>query len=358
MKRLCFGSLLTILYQARLGSKKLETIADAILTAFNPSFTSYDPSLPGHLRSGHSNAPTAVSENIEKTTESQVCLRFQDNVIPLIRSDLHPAIVLAIKGVIEEDADIKSNTILGYTAEFKSANIMSTTKFDLSRLLTNLFYYSILMNNNRKCADSIKEIPKDYVQSFTEATSSRPIQSYDRHFICGTPKDHIWIFKQELHISNEIIILPNDLSEADLQESNNKFEKDVADAILDNKRKNGNQEASTADFTEKDQQYLKDQRRYFFSAERLRRAVRDFDDGEDQIDFIKDQTYEGIKETYEASSYCDGLERLKTVLSKAVELPLSQSVLVNAITIENRKGFCHMLANDGTIESWVKEDEK
>lgn len=102
------------------------------------------------------------------------------------------------------------------------------------------------------------------------------------------------------------------------------------------------------------------QRKSYYSAEAMRRSVRDlFADGEDNLKLLETEIYDSIKETYYNIDIKDGYTRLYQVLMKAQEAQLNSTVLLNIkglITIEERKGICHILINDGTIKSWVEVD--
>lgn len=59
--------------------------------------------------------------------------------------------------------------------------------------------------------------------------------------------------------------------------------------------------------------------------------------------------------------YDTGYDRLIAVLEKITNTRLDLSTLVqirNLIGNMERKGICHILVNDGTIESWVRRDAK
>ncbi len=358
MKRLCFGSLVTVLYQARIGSKTVEDIVRSILQSFDPYYTSYDSSVPGHLKAGEQNTPTQVRRAAEEAEEEIVAENINESLIPLIKPEMIPALIAAIKAIITEDENLKSFTIIGYTDQYRYSNVIATDEFNPSQLMANLFYYVIRDNKNRLYKDSIAEIPDDFVESFMNTPAPVPIPHNMSRTIMGTPRQQISIMGCNLYIGNDVITLPEELAILDSDSTSNKYEKDVVDALIDRKKKNGNPNATSSDMTSKDEEYLKNQRRYFYHAERLRRGIRDvYEDGNDQFDYLKEQTYEGVIEKY-SEEFHDGYCRLQAVLSKATDLPLNQSVLANAVSHETRKGMCHVLANEGIIKSWVKEDDE
>lgn len=101
---------------------------------------------------------------------------------------------------------------------------------------------------------------------------------------------------------------------------------------------------------------LNQQRHYFFDAASVYHAVRDaFTDGEKEFGIMKREAYEGIREVY-ISDYPDGFARLNSVLSKITSTTFDKTLLgklTRLIGNSEKKGICHMLVEDGTIESWI-----
>ncbi len=99
----------------------------------------------------------------------------------------------------------------------------------------------------------------------------------------------------------------------------------------------------------------------YYSTVSIERSVRDiFDEGEDEFVKLKDDAWHGINTTY-WKDYDDGYARLNAVLEKITSTTLDSSVLSqmrNLIGNLEKKGICHILVNDGVIESWVNIDEQ
>lgn len=100
------------------------------------------------------------------------------------------------------------------------------------------------------------------------------------------------------------------------------------------------------------------QRRSYFSAEAIKRSVRDlFADGQDNFKLIQDEMFSAVEEVYFNVDTKDGYTRLSNVLNMALKANLNSTILLNIrglITAEERKGICHILVNDGVIHSWVE----
>lgn len=60
MYRLCFGTIMTILYQARSHKVTNKSICNALFSCFGKTVESYDSSTPGHLKNGKINVPPDV----------------------------------------------------------------------------------------------------------------------------------------------------------------------------------------------------------------------------------------------------------------------------------------------------------
>lgn len=101
---------------------------------------------------------------------------------------------------------------------------------------------------------------------------------------------------------------------------------------------------------------FREQREAYYSAVSVERSVRDmFTDGENEFQILKDDAWRGIDTTY-WKDHPDGYARLNAVLEKVTSTSLDRSILSqmrNLIGNLEKKGICHILVNDGTIESWV-----
>lgn len=67
MYRLCFGTIMTILYQARSHKVTNKSICNALFSYIGKTVESYDSSTPGHLKSGKINVPPDVIDAARKT---------------------------------------------------------------------------------------------------------------------------------------------------------------------------------------------------------------------------------------------------------------------------------------------------
>ncbi len=93
-------------------------------------------------------------------------------------------------------------------------------------------------------------------------------------------------------------------------------------------------------------------RESFYSAELLRNFARD-NVPPGTFESLQDDVYHGVIDTCE-KDYTDALERLRTTLSTATALPLTNSPLCTSTTPKNRNGICHQLANEDRL-LWIKK---
>jgi len=173
MKRLCFGTLMKILYQARNQKVTNDLLCGAIFSTYSQTTESYDSSLPGHLKSGHDNVPPDVITAARNTSFEDAERVFQTSVIPQIKDSQRESVVRAIKDVLREDMTIQDHTMVGYIKGYEKNNILNNSTFSLSALLASVFYFVIIEVKNQECKEAIKEIGIKYVESFN--SSSEPV---------------------------------------------------------------------------------------------------------------------------------------------------------------------------------------
>ncbi len=104
--------------------------------------------------------------------------------------------------------------------------------------------------------------------------------------------------------------------------------------------------------------HLNRQRKDYYSAETIRRFVRDTLTDSQQFDILKEEIYNGIIDTHE-QKYDSGYKRLVEDLKQASVTNTSKSMLdskLHCIGNSERKGVCHMLVNDEKLR-WVNNDE-
>lgn len=109
---------------------------------------------------------------------------------------------------------------------------------------------------------------------------------------------------------------------------------------------------------EKYQNHFNRQRESYYAAESVRRGAQDLQiaNKENLFNSLKDETFDGIIDVHE-QDYINGFERLKKVMIHATTLPITKSILGKIpqwVGSNEKKGLCHMLANEGRLR-WVRK---
>ena len=168
MKKLCLGTLLHILSQAKIsGTKQLSQYGD-LLSCYKSSQDNFDDSYQGHLKSGKNNLTD--SDNLISCDKEKLILHMRKKVIPYLKPALHKNVVLAIREVLKED-DVEETKNIGFADEgYTKQDIINKTYFTFDELLANVFYYCGVLVDNIPYKENIKEIKNDptFVESFSD----------------------------------------------------------------------------------------------------------------------------------------------------------------------------------------------
>lgn len=167
MKRICLGTMITLLYQSRMRSAdKIKTVCGGIFAAFGLDIDNYNKELPSHLKSGHDPAPGDLVDAARALSIEEIDKGFEDYVIPLIHNEKHEAVFRAIKDILRDDTTILGTTVVGKMTGFEKDNILQHDSFDESALLANVVTYAITNTDNDKLSANIREIGTGYVDGF------------------------------------------------------------------------------------------------------------------------------------------------------------------------------------------------
>jgi hypothetical protein len=99
------------------------------------------------------------------------------------------------------------------------------------------------------------------------------------------------------------------------------------------------------------QEHFNDSRLEFYSAESLRMFSRDWLPP-DEFERLQDEVYSGVADEIR-SNHPDGYQRLLAVVKAARALQITAHALVSRLSMRDRGGICHQLANDDKVR-WVK----
>ena len=167
MKRLCFGSLLKIIYQARINGVTKPKLCTAVAKGFN-SLYEFDSTSASHQMDCHDNPPLPFMDAVTTCDINEASRLFTDHVIPLLKNSLCKEVVKAIQVILDDDITIPEDTIIGKISGYEKKNIITSTNFCLADLLCNAFYYALTSVKNRDCKAETKAIDKGFLQSLRE----------------------------------------------------------------------------------------------------------------------------------------------------------------------------------------------
>lgn len=275
------------------------------------------------------NPPGQIVENTDNPKVLATINDYFDSiVIDLLKIDSLDMVRDELVKLIEEDMDIPRSTKKELLEESKSKN--------LSSFLAKVFLYTLHVDNHgkvKKQLESIKDVPLSSV-------------SFDR-------KDC------KLHINYLEIPVPRSIAPDKIKKEELKYLNELCNAYSDKLKTTINIENISTCPKKRFRRDFNDERNYYNSIQSIIRGIREvFANVDEEYDILKNEAYEGIKETY-FDDYPDGYKRLMEVFKKITNTSLSISQLVKLDIIGNseKKGLCHVLVNEGYINSWVDVDE-
>jgi hypothetical protein len=243
MKRICLGTMITLLYQSRIRSTdKIKTICGGIFAAFGLDIENFNKELPSHLKSGHDPAPGVLIDAARDLSIEDIDRGFEEYVLPLIHNEKHEAVFRAIKDILRDDTSILGTTVVGKMAGFEKDNILNYESFDESALLANVVTYAIMSTENDKLGTSIREIGKGYIDGFVGSGENiyfiSPLADQDQVSpLKRTLKDPMFdrIFKKATDITISGMSNPSKACVFYIDPNNCKFRfRDLKDFIINN----------------------------------------------------------------------------------------------------------------------------
>lgn len=243
MKRLCPGTMITLLFQARSrSSDRIKNICGGIFAAYGLDINGYNKELPSHLKSGHDPVPGDLVDAARDMQIDDIVAGFERHVVPLIHNDKHVAVFRAIKAVLREDTAIPGVAVVGKVPGFEKDAILNNSSFGEAALLANVVTYAITSTDNDKLKGNIREIGADYVDSFVASGEDiffiSPIVDQDQASpLKRTLKDPMFdrIFKNAADITITGMSNPSKASVFYIDPNNCKFQfRDLKNFIINN----------------------------------------------------------------------------------------------------------------------------
>lgn len=172
MKRLCFGTVFTILHQCRNNPKvTIPLMCQSIAFAYGTDISNYYDTETAYnkIKGGTQNPPDPLIEAARGKDIDNLIKGISGNVLPLLKKNSNKSIVLALRDVIKDDDHILNETVIGYDG-FTKETICSNEYIYFAALLAAVLQYTILEIDNTSYATVVKEIPKKYVSSFDNSS--------------------------------------------------------------------------------------------------------------------------------------------------------------------------------------------
>lgn len=217
---------------------------------------------------------------------------------------------------------------------------------------------SLIKNWDTYCKTKItktKEVPLD--KSFLDYIKSFDFTIIKTYPIAQVIDEYLDTIYGNIRFGGRRLSLPTTLTPTDTVESE---EMPYISALLEAYSDELNIKIDTIKSLEAYSSYFKHlnrQRKDYYSAETIRRFVRDTLTDSQQFDVLKEEIYNGIIDTHE-QEYDSGYKRLVEDLKQAAVTNTSKSMLdskLHCIGNSERKGVCHMLVNDNKLR-WVNEE--
>lgn len=167
MKKLCFGSLATVLMRCKANRVTQKLLCGTILLSIAPDYDiRNDDGTSSDLVKGKKNLSPNVTDAALAADARVTSNYFKQNILPLLDGNKKSLIVLALKDIIASDNTIESDTIVEKVNGMTKVNIAERDAFVLEDFLAGIFLYTAVNVENRNCEKSVKEITDEYINSF------------------------------------------------------------------------------------------------------------------------------------------------------------------------------------------------
>ena len=168
MKRLCLGTILTILHQCRNSSNvTIPLLCQSVALAYGVDVSGqyFTDTAYNKIKAGSQNFHDDVYAAARNKGIDELVSGVSKHVLPSIKKNSKKSIVLAIRDVVKDDDSILDDTIIGYEG-FSKDTILNNEYVYFAGLLSAVLQYSLTEVENTTYANSVKELGKKYVSSF------------------------------------------------------------------------------------------------------------------------------------------------------------------------------------------------
>jgi transcription elongation factor Elf1 len=171
LKRLCFGSYVTVLLQCKARSvTRKQFVGEMLLTVNNCYDIREDDNTVTLLANGRNNLSREITLFLDDVYSS-LSSKFSSSVLPLLDANKRANIVLAFKDILREDTDIADDTEIELLNHLTKADILKRESFVFCDLLAGMFLYVAKYTDNHDMKEYIKEITDAYIQSLDSGSA-------------------------------------------------------------------------------------------------------------------------------------------------------------------------------------------
>ncbi len=173
MKKLCFGSYISVLVRCKAHSVTQKQLIGEMLCSVNKKFDiRSDDGAAAALARGKNNLSQEIILYLDDVA-STLSARFSKSILTLLDANKRTNIVLAFKNILQEDEEIADDTEVELINHLTKADILKRESFVFCDLLAGMFLYVAKYTDNHDKREYIKEITDAYIQSLD--ADSKPI---------------------------------------------------------------------------------------------------------------------------------------------------------------------------------------
>lgn len=230
MKKLCFGTLFTLLCQIKIKGDQTE-LYRALVRPYDTSGTLPDSGDTSNRKKGQIDISPDDKAYFsdENVSIEDIVISYRKGLASFIKNtDIRKAFVVAVQDVIKEDSSLNENSVIG-TKTCTKNSILNMQVFDFFGLIANLMIYCSSIKNDGY-EKEIKEITKTFVED--RLPSSAEIKLENSSFEVQTPLiasvDKTLFGRTFIEVNPNIYSLgianPNKISIYKLNVTNNEFD--------------------------------------------------------------------------------------------------------------------------------------
>ncbi len=166
MKKLCFGSYISVLVRCKARSVTQKQLIGEMLLTVNANFDiRTDDVATAALARGKNNLSQDVILYLDDVSNA-LTSRFSSSILPLLDANKRTNIVLAFKDILREDMQIADDTEIELLNHLTKVDILKRESFVFCDLIAGMFLYVAKYTDNHDKKEYIKEITDTYIRSF------------------------------------------------------------------------------------------------------------------------------------------------------------------------------------------------